>query len=363
MMKFLEKLQTLLNWILGLTILIASLGFFISGGVVSGIAIVAISLLIIPLSRKLVYSWTKRKLSGKSRLGTIFILMLVSVYFVKEMQENKLQEEALAQQEKIRQERIDFFKGNRDKIIESIQNLVSSGDFKAAIAATNEYDSLKDDKLAQLKSEAKLGMENEKKEKADRLEAKRKAEIEKLLSANKDVDEKNLDQKILIYTKLVELDSSNSEFKEKLNAYTKELSKISEVRQKDENSKHAVIQIPNIAGQSQEQVANILGKPTKSEIVKASRTPCPCPKNSYLNGKVEIVFIRGRADWITVNNLKDVPFLNDSLTLLGLPIKEPTFSNSFVKRWNNIPGLLSVQFAPMENGKDIHFALIKVVTD
>lgn len=250
-MKFLEKLQTLLNWILGLTILIASLGFFISGGVVSGIAIVAISLLIIPLSRKLVYSWTKRELSGKSRLGIIFILMLVSGYFVKEMQENKLQEEALAQQEKIRQERIDFFKGNRDRIVESIQDLVSSGDYKAAIAATNEYDSLKDDKLAQLKSEAKLGLENEKKENANRHETERKTEIERLLSANKDVDEKNLDQKILIYTKLVELDNSNGEFKEKLNAYTKELSKISEARQKDENTKHVdVVEYSNSADEA-----------------------------------------------------------------------------------------------------------------
>ncbi len=124
----------------------------------------------------------------------------------------------------------------------------------------------------------------------------------------------------------------------------------------------AVIKIPNIAGKTQEQVFKILGKPTKSETVKPSKTPCPCPKNIYNNGAVEIIYINGRADWITINELGNASYTKDSLELLGLPVKDPTFSNSFVKRWENIPGLNEVSFFPKNNGKDVDYIYIKTKT-
>ena len=123
-----------------------------------------------------------------------------------------------------------------------------------------------------------------------------------------------------------------------------------------------VINIPDIAGKTPEQVAKILGKATKTKMVKPSRTPCPCPKHIYKNGAVEVMFIGGRADWITVNELGAASYTKATLALLGLPIKKPTISNSFVMRWENIPGFFEVFLFPMSNGKDVFYAYIKTRT-
>ena len=59
--------------------------------------------------------------------------------------------------------------------------------------------------------------------------------------------------------------------------------------------------VADIAGKTPEEVTQILGSPTSTEIVVPSRTPCPCTKNDYQNSMIEIVFIEGKADWITIN--------------------------------------------------------------
>lgn len=61
------------------------------------------------------------------------------------------------------------------------------------------------------------------------------------------------------------------------------------------------LKISDIAGNTPDVVAKVLGSPTSTETVNPSRTPCPCEKQIYKNGEIEIVFIEGRADWITIN--------------------------------------------------------------
>lgn len=61
------------------------------------------------------------------------------------------------------------------------------------------------------------------------------------------------------------------------------------------------IKISDIAGNTPDVVAKVLGSPTSTETVNPSRTPCPCEKRIYKNGEIEIVFMEGKADWITVN--------------------------------------------------------------
>ena len=56
-----------------------------------------------------------------------------------------------------------------------------------------------------------------------------------------------------------------------------------------------------IAGKSPEEVASVLGEPTRTEQVNPSSTPCPCDKLFYKGGELEIVYINGIADWITIN--------------------------------------------------------------
>lgn len=61
------------------------------------------------------------------------------------------------------------------------------------------------------------------------------------------------------------------------------------------------IKISNIAGKTSNEVDKYLGAPTSTETVNPSHTPCPCEKNFYKNGEIEVVFMEGKADWITVN--------------------------------------------------------------
>jgi hypothetical protein len=46
----------------------------------------------------------------------------------------------------------------------------------------------------------------------------------------------------------------------------------------------------------------LLGQPNSKEQVSPSGTPCPCNKYNYIYDLIEIVYINGKADWITVNN-------------------------------------------------------------
>lgn len=55
----------------------------------------------------------------------------------------------------------------------------------------------------------------------------------------------------------------------------------------------AQVNISKIAGLTPAGVKPFLGEPTKSEIVKPSGTPCPCTKNYYRDGAIEVVFIKG----------------------------------------------------------------------
>ena len=121
-----------------------------------------------------------------------------------------------------------------------------------------------------------------------------------------------------------------------------------------------VIKINNIAGKTSDEVAEYLGAPTSTETVNPSRTPCPCEKNFYKNGEIRIVFIEGKADWIKISDLNDAPYSAETLTMLGIEQKSPSFSNENVIRWTNIPGLLEVSIFPAQ--ESVSYAYIKTAT-
>jgi hypothetical protein len=123
--------------------------------------------------------------------------------------------------------------------------------------------------------------------------------------------------------------------------------------------------ISNIALQPPHVVSAVLGAPDKVELIRPSNTPCqeqPCQKATYQNGKYEVVFINGLADWITIN--KTLAYrLNDSvIEYLGLPKVAPTFSNpKAVIRWEEIVGLREV--SAFNNGDDrVAYFYIKCTT-
>ena len=67
----------------------------------------------------------------------------------------------------------------------------------------------------------------------------------------------------------------------------------------------------------------------------------------YRNGNVEIVFVDGKADWITLYTR--LPMRQSSLTRLNLPVREPTWARTGVEmRWENgkVPGVQAVYIFP-----------------
>ena len=119
-------------------------------------------------------------------------------------------------------------------------------------------------------------------------------------------------------------------------------------------SAEVIIDIFSIAGKSKHEVSEVLGKPTSCGSSKYGE------KCQFKKAETEIVFIKGKADWITVEGLDNYPFKNETLKEIGLKQSNPTFSNAFTKRWEYKQGLLSVSLFKGERNSD--YAYIKVYT-
>lgn len=63
----------------------------------------------------------------------------------------------------------------------------------------------------------------------------------------------------------------------------------------------AKFKVSDIAGKSQSEVEQVLGKPLTSQKVDINRQGCPCEKLTYKYGQVEVIYIKGKSDWITIN--------------------------------------------------------------
>lgn len=130
-------------------------------------------------------------------------------------------------------------------------------------------------------------------------------------------------------------------------------------------SKTTTLNIPAVAGKSASEVAKILGEPTSTETTRARGRSYP--KSSYHAGAVEIVFVDGKADWITVfggRGLPALPYSEKALDMLGLSTKAPTFSRpGVVMRWGNISGLREVSLFPAGSAGKVDYAYILVRTE
>jgi hypothetical protein len=99
---------------------------------------------------------------------------------------------------------------------------------------------------------------------------------------------------------------------------------------------------------------------TKAEALALLGDPVYCVKAksamhcAFRDGDVSVEFIDGKVDEITVKgSLGKAAFSKDALALLGLPIQEATFSNKNVMRWENISGFLSVTLHSADNAVSV----------
>ncbi|MBX6420199.1 MAG: hypothetical protein IRZ06_04200 [Nevskia sp.] len=116
-----------------------------------------------------------------------------------------------------------------------------------------------------------------------------------------------------------------------------------------------IVEIPAIAGKTPEELRALLGAP---EICETTRYSSRC---RYSPGQTEVVFIDGRADWITVADFGETPFAPQALMRLGLPQAPPVARDAEQMQWSELAGLKRVQL--VGDGKRIEFARVKARTD
>lgn len=102
-----------------------------------------------------------------------------------------------------------------------------------------------------------------------------------------------------------------------------------------------VVSLPALVGRSRADVAKVLGEPDdQCEKTKYG------PKCTYRDGAVEIVFIRRKADWFTIE-LPGFAVDPASLAALDLEPLPPTSAQAEIGMWwDTIPGIRELRMVP-----------------
>lgn len=122
----------------------------------------------------------------------------------------------------------------------------------------------------------------------------------------------------------------------------------------------AGIDLAQVAGKPKAAVEKVLGKADSCGTISPSKVG-KVPKCVFQGGKVEIVFIDGKADWITVHE-PGVRFDQDAIAALGLAVRKPDFSNAFTMRWKGVGGYREVAAFPGA-GNEVDYLHVRAVTD
>lgn len=111
----------------------------------------------------------------------------------------------------------------------------------------------------------------------------------------------------------------------------------------------AIVPVASLASATPATVAAELGSPVSCEASKYGQ------RCFYLGGAVEVVFIGGLADWMTVYPT-DAFLTPSSLTQLGLPGDlEPAADSGDMIRWEGQQGLREVAAYAGEGGRVSYF--------
>jgi len=115
----------------------------------------------------------------------------------------------------------------------------------------------------------------------------------------------------------------------------------------------ALLDVRSIAGKDKAAVRATLGEARRCEVAEHSE------RCRY--GLAEITYIQGKADWITVSlDSETWPLQPQSLTALGLPVREPDEVTEHENIWRDLAGYREVRLVGSEQGA--MYARIKVAT-
>jgi len=122
------------------------------------------------------------------------------------------------------------------------------------------------------------------------------------------------------------------------------------------------LNVTKIAKKSKAIVDAYLGPTNYHTTVNPGNAPCPCEQYNYKDGKIEIVYMKDVADWITVNNMNTVEFNPESiLKALGIPFSNPVIQSKEVIKWNDFNGYDQLSAFPDGKG-GVSYVFLKAIT-
>lgn len=116
-----------------------------------------------------------------------------------------------------------------------------------------------------------------------------------------------------------------------------------------------IIDLKSLVGKSPSTVAKILGEASEKTNTQDG------PKFTYQNGKYEIVYIKGKADWITINQIQELTFHPDVIKAFGFTPTAPDFANDGIFRWEKLQNIKSFSVFSDTKGK-CDYAYLRATT-
>lgn len=115
----------------------------------------------------------------------------------------------------------------------------------------------------------------------------------------------------------------------------------------------AVVNLLDIVGKSETEVEAMLGEGVDfGDFIDEAIGCTACPTRLYKDDTIEIVFINGVADRITLRNLEGVNFGPEALSALGITGKHnPTLDGTIMKQWKDVEGIKQIVMTSKESGE------------
>lgn len=118
------------------------------------------------------------------------------------------------------------------------------------------------------------------------------------------------------------------------------------------------VNVPAIAGKDEATVRAALGEPSSVDTVREANRELLALL--FRGDTIEVVFVGGRADWITVT--APLPMGTQALAALGIPHMEPTVRTMYgdMVRWEDQGGFREIGVARGASPDTAHYAYVWV---
>lgn len=220
-----------LSWVFGVLLLLTGLMVDTTLG---GLALILISLLLLPPVRNFAFRKTNRSISARARGIAIFVLFIAFFVFDNQTMKSKAQEvatkEAQAQAEKtaaFRQGQIDYFNQHSSQILNEAKAAFASGNFKEVLSLSSKHNLAQNQELIELSDKARIELAATKKREK---EAKENLKTQEILAQLKTIPADQHQQKIALYQQLVAHNPTVEEYKEKLHYHSGMVKKLEEIK-------------------------------------------------------------------------------------------------------------------------------------